>query len=387
MKEKISITGLSSVSSLGSSPGQIWQHYLEDKNFLIEKKFEVFDAYVAAIPEDVNKEIEKLKNSDSKYKNLDRSVLLAMYTSRNAIAQVDWEHDFGVNIGSSRGATELFEIYYDNFKTNEFGKTATLASPTTTLGNIASWVAQDLQTSGPDISHSITCSTALHAVLNGIAWIRSGMSNTFLVGGSEAANTAFTIAQMQALKIYAPVAENESYPCKALDLDKKSNTMVVGEGAVSMCLEKGVSENTLAVIEGVGYATEALKHNISISANADCFQKSMKMALFEADISTVDVIVMHAPGTMRGDSSEYNAIQKVFGDEVPSLTTNKWKIGHTLGASGLLSLELAVLMLQHQQFISVPFSNHSKVPKQLKTILVNSVGFGGNAVSILLSSK
>jgi 3-oxoacyl-(acyl-carrier-protein) synthase len=113
----------------------------------------------------------------------------------------------------------------------------------------------------------------------------------------------------------------------------------------------------------------------------------MKMALKDAALSTVDAIVMHAPGPLKGDQSEYNAIQKVFGAELPALTTNKWKIGHTLGASGLLSLELAVLMLQQQQFISVPFSKHSKVPKQLKTILVNSVGFGGNAVSILLSSK
>ena len=303
------------------------------------------------------------------------------------MSQVDWSADFGVNIGSSRGATELFENYYDDFKTNEFGKTATLTSPTTTLGNIASWVAQDLQTSGPDISHSITCSTALHAVLNGIAWIRSGMSETFLVGGSEAANTAFTIAQMRALKIYAPIVKEDIFPCKALDFDKEINTMVVGEGAVAMCLEKGVSEKSLAVIEGIGYATEELKHNISISANAECFQKSMKMALKDAGLDTVDAIVMHAPGTLKGDSSEYNAIQKIFGEQIPALTTNKWKIGHTLGTSGVLSMELAILMLQRQQFIEVPFSTISKAPKKLETILVNSVGFGGNAVSILLSSK
>ena len=177
------------------------------------------------------------------------------------------------------------------------------------------------------------------------------------------------------------------FPCKALDFDKEINTMVVGEGAVAMCLEKGVSEKSLAVIEGIGYATEELKHNISISANAECFQKSMKMALKDAGLDTVDAIVMHAPGTLKGDSSEYNAIQKIFGEQIPALTTNKWKIGHTLGTSGVLSMELAILMLQRQQFIEVPFSTISKAPKKLETILVNSVGFGGNAVSILLSSK
>lgn len=385
MHKKISITGLSSISSLGSSSDQIWKNYLKEQHFLSLKSFDKFEAYVGSLSEDCNSEIQKIRNSDPKYKSLDRSVLFAIYTSRKALSQVNWNSDFGVNIGSSRGATELFEKYYDSFKEHEFGKTATLTSPTTTLGNIASWVAQDLQATGPAISHSITCSTALHSVLNGIAWIRSGMSKTFLVGGSEAANTAFTIAQMKALKIYAPIKEKEKYPSKALDFDKKTNTMVLGEGSVSMCLENDVQQNALAVIEGVGYATEELKHNISISTAADCFQKSMKMALEDAGLQTVDAIVMHAPGTLKGDSSEYEAINIVFGDKKPALTSNKWKIGHTLGTSGVLSMELAILMLQHQQFISVPYNeNHSK-ENQLKTVLINSVGFGGNAVSIILS--
>ena len=64
-------------------------------------------------------------------------------------------------------------------------------------------MAHDLQTKGPEISHSITCSTGLHALLNGVTWLLSGMSDKFLVGGSEAALTDFTIAQMQALKVYA----------------------------------------------------------------------------------------------------------------------------------------------------------------------------------------
>jgi hypothetical protein len=43
-----------------------------------------------------------------------------------------------------------------------------LASPTTTL-KYFTWVAHDLQSSGPDFTFNY-CSTALHAVLNGVAW-------------------------------------------------------------------------------------------------------------------------------------------------------------------------------------------------------------------------
>jgi 3-oxoacyl-(acyl-carrier-protein) synthase len=90
-------------------------------------------------------------------------------------------------------------------------------------------VAHDLKNKGPEISHSITCSTALHAILNAVAWLQSGMATRFLVGGSEAPLTAFTLAQMQALKIYAN--EESEFPCKAFDLTKTKNSMVLGEGA------------------------------------------------------------------------------------------------------------------------------------------------------------
>ena len=223
----------------------------------------------------------------------------------------------------------------------------------------------------------------MHALLNGVAWLLSGMSDKFLVGGSEAALTDFTIAQMQALKVYAK--KNQTYPCQALNLDKRQNTMVIGEGAAVVCLEKGVKKNALAVIEGIGYATEVLEHNVSISTEADCFQKSMKMALGNIAPDEVDAIVMHAPGTKKGDLSEVKAIEKVFGKDIPALTSNKWKLGHTFATSGVLSVELAVLMLNKQQFISVPFIEDQQKPKQLNKILVNAVGFGGNAVSVLLS--
>jgi 3-oxoacyl-(acyl-carrier-protein) synthase len=390
MMQPISITSIASISAIGSSQKEIWENYLCDKHFLSEKKIGENSVFVGKISDDNQQKIEELKKSDAKYRKLDDSVLFAIYVSREAVKKANWnsENNFGVNFGSSRGATSLFEKYHKEFL--ETQKSSTLSSPTTTLGNISSWVAHDLQTSGPEISHSITCSTALHSLLNGVAWINSGMSDKFLVGGSEAPLTDFTIAQMQALKVYAELVSVSSsihnqFPCKSFDLKKKQNTMVLGEGASVICLEKGIVKNALAIISGIGFATEVLQHNTSISTNANCFQKSMIMALGEMNANEVDVIVMHAPGTMKGDSSEVNAINKVFTEKTPFLTTNKWKIGHTFGASGMLSLELGLLIIQHQQVIEVPFAEKQHHPKKIKNVLINAVGFGGNAVSILLS--
>ena len=74
----------------------------------------------------------------------------------------------------------------------------------------------------------------------------------------------------------------------------------------------------------------------------------------------------------------------MYGTKTPMLTTHKGKVGHTFGASGMLSIERAILMLKHQRPIPVPFVDYESIPKKFDKILVNAVGFGGNAVSILL---
>ena len=186
-KTPISVTAISSISPLGFSKDEVWNSYQNQNcHYLVKKVYRKSPTWVAPLTISALREIEQLRSAFLKYKNLDNSVLYALYASRKAVKQAGWSKhsEFGINIGSSRGATALFEQYHREFLTKD--KVPTLTSPTTTLGNISSWVAHDLQTRGPEISHSITCSTALHSVLNGVAWLRSGMAQRFLVGGSEA---------------------------------------------------------------------------------------------------------------------------------------------------------------------------------------------------------
>lgn len=390
MKRPVAITSIASFSPLGKISDDIWKEYLNPKSLIVEKQIGNTSALVSPLSETLANEVKTLRDSDVKYKSLDNSVLYAILASREAVKKAGWYNSkFGVNIGSSRGATQLFEKHHQEFLAT--GRTPTLTSPTTTLGNISTWVAHDLKSKGPELSHSITCSTALHALLNGIAWMQAGMADRFLVGGSEAPLTAFTIAQMQALKIYANPKnchpELGEWPCRAFDLTKTKNSLVLGEGAAMACLQSGEHKNALGYITGFGYATDVLQHSISITDEAECFQKSMKMALQNIALDEVDVIVMHAPGTLKGDKSEFKAIQKVFSTTLPMLTTNKWKVGHTFGASGMLNIEMALLMMKHQQFIGVPFVTEQNPRKAIRNVLINAVGFGGNAVSILVSRE
>ena len=383
MQQIISITNIASVSALGNSSEEVWQNYIIGKPlFRKNNSLAEDEIWVSTLSETVEKQLQKLQSNPT-FKNVDRSVLLAILASRRAFSfETFQQKEIGINIGSSRGATELFETYHKEFIQNK--KVSAYTSPTTTLGNISSWVGQDLGAEGIQIDQSVTCSTAMHALLNGIAWLQADMADVFLVGGSEAALTPFTVAQLQALKLYSK--KQDSFACESLNFQKKRNSMVLGEAASVAVLEKGITENTLAVIKGYGFASEKIEHGSSISNNAECFQKSMKKALDNADLKTVDAIIMHAPGSIKGDMAEKNAIEVVFTDKSPLLTSNKWMVGHTFAASGMLSIEMGIYMLQHNKFIENPFYKNKEVSgKELKTVLINAVGFGGNAVSIIIS--
>lgn len=384
MRSRIGILGWGSISPLGSQPMDIWQEYEHNKTNL--SKREELDAWIGTLSAKALVEINVLKAIGKPYTKLDRTVLLAIIAAEKAMESVAQGAPgrWGINMGSSRGATEKFERYHDNFLVGE--RLSPNASPLTTLGNVATWVGQHLGIEAMALSHSVTCSTALQSILNAVVWLESERCDYFLAGGTEAPLTKFTLAQMKALRIYSQ-ADNEAFPCRSLDLKKESNTMVLGEGAACFVLGKETQAQPLAWIVGMGYAIEQISSPVSISRDGQSLQKSMQMALAESGRSTVDVVICHSPGTIQGDLAEWQALQNTFKDRLPYITSNKWKMGHTLGASGGLSLEMALLMLQHQTCIGIPFGELQKQPKpaEIKTIMVNAAGFGGNAVSIILS--
>lgn len=381
---KIAISGYGSISALGIDSETVWDSYLNDQH-CFQRNIHTENEWTSPLSAEAKDLVSGIRK-DKKYQQLDPSVLYAIAASRIAVKQAGWykNEGYGINIGSSRGATASFEKYHADFIANDGQKVNPLTSPSTTLGNIASWVASDLYSNGPAISHSATCSTALQAIANAVVWLKSGFCTRFLAGGSEAPLTSFTIAQMKALKIYSSFETD--YPCQSMNLSKKQNSMILGEGAACFCLEL-TSDNALGYITGLGYGTEIISHGASLSADAVCLQRSMRMAMEGHDPESIDVILLHSPGTILGDNSEMTAIEAIFGHNTPMLTNNKWKIGHTLGASGALSIEMALLMLKHDRFIEVPYLPENKQNKPVKKVLINAAGFGGTAMSLVLEAK
>lgn len=393
----IIIRGCGAISPLGHTETSISKAYLAGKPAFGTLEHAGRQTPVAALPKEAEAQLQQLAASNAQYRQLDRSVLMAIYASRQAMEQAGWlkyghtqYHDLAVNIGSSRGATGLFEQHFAAFHKSPDAQVASGVSPTTTLGNVSSWAAQAVNAGGAQISHSITCSTALMAVANAVAWIKAGMAKRFLAGGTEAPLTPFTIAQMKAVGIYSSLSDTV-YPCQPYAIQKQ-NTFVLGEGAAVFALEN-IPEDKLqkgnVVVESIGFGFEPIKSKTGISVEGLNFQGSMRQALAQlsSEEQKIDLIITHTPGTATGDKAELAAIAAVFQNEqLPSITTNKWLIGHTLGASGALSIDYALHIFK-QQFIQPPYPvcidrTTSKAP--VKRIMINAAGFGGNAASLVL---
>jgi len=401
------ITGIGSISAIGWDARSVVEGYRTPGTRLRPREQGGRLVPVGALSDAAERHLSAFLAARPRYAELDRSVQLATYAARQAAERAGWQMtaDACVLVGSSRGATGLFERYHADFLANREGKAAPLTSPTTTLGNISNWVAQELHTEGPACELSSTCSTSSYAIGTGLAWLEAGMGRRALVGGAEAPLTDFTIAQMRALRLLSSDAESE-YPCRPCDEEQPTrNTMVLGEGAAMLALEhlapdelayredrqraergEAPAGSVLARIIGAGFSVEAVETNTSVSEEGVALRRSMRQALGRAGLDTVDVIVTHTPGTALGDRAELNAIRRLFGSRTPVLTSNKWLLGHTLGASAVLGVEYALFILRAQRWVDypyrVPFTN---APCQVRTVMVNSVGFGGNAASIILT--
>lgn len=348
---------------------------------------------VAALPPAAEAALTALRQRRPAYRALDRSVLLALLAAERAVAQARWTPADGatlaVSLGSSRGATERLETFHAEFL--HHGAVPTAASPLTTLGNVASWVADSVGATGAAISHSSTCSTALQALGNAVAWLKAGLVDRFLAGGTEAPLTPFSLAQMQALRIYSPHGP-DAFPCRPGA--GGASSFVLGEGAAVLALEAVPAAQLQPgdlLLESVGFGFEATGTKTGLTPDGQHFQQAMRQALQLANrsVTDVDLLVLHSPGTAAGDAAERAALTHVFGTDIPACTSNKWQIGHTLGASGALSLALALQVLSQQvQPAALPFAswlNARPAPRRVRRVMVNAAGFGGNAASALVS--
>ena len=160
-------------------------------------------------------------------------------------------------------------------------------------------------------------------------------------------------------------------------------------------LRRGVKP--IAVLSGWGNACDAFHQTASSPDGEGAFlamRKALEMAGVE--LSAIDYINAHGTGTPNNDASESAAIRRIFGESLPPVSSTKAFTGHTTSASGSIKAVFCLLALQHG-FVPLQLNWSTPDPscivpqteplrKELRHILCNAFGFGGNDSSIILSA-
>lgn len=239
---------------------------------------------------------------------------------------------------------------------------------------------------------STACSSAANAILLGARLIKAGKADIVVAGGTEALSK-FHLNGFNSLMIL------DHKRCRPFDVTRSG--LNLGEGAAFVVLEseelaqrRGAEIH--AYLAGYGNACDAF-HQTASSDNGEGAFLAMSEALQMSHLQPADVqyVNAHGTGTPNNDLSESMALQRVFGDSMPYVSSTKSFTGHTTSASGSIETVISLLVLHHhfipanlgwkQQMSSGITPSLGEDAMDVRNVLCNSFGFGGNDTSLLLS--
>jgi 3-oxoacyl-[acyl-carrier-protein] synthase II len=280
----------------------------------------------------------------------------------------------GVAAGSSFGSTEPIVDFVHFMNTGKAGKL-----------NATSYIRMMSHTTPVNVSvyfglrgRVITTSSACVSGSQGIGYsveaIQAGRADIMLAGGSE--ELCPTMA-MVFDRLYATSKINDASASRPFDVSRDG--LVTGEGAAFLVLEElehALARGATPIAEIKGFATNADGAHIS-HPEGETQAIVMRDALKDAGIGPSDIgfISGHGTATVAGDTSESQASNEVYGEDVP-FHTLKGHFGHTLGACGAIEAWLGIEMM-HQGWIS-PIANFSQADPRCAPL--DYVGGNGRSV-------
>lgn len=256
---------------------------------------------------------------------------------------------------------------------------------------------------GPNFATVSACASSTNAMIDAYNYIRLGMTDLIISGGSEAIINEAGIGGFNAM--HALSTRNDDPATASRPFDKDREGFVAGEGAGTIILEelehaKARGAKIYAEIVGGGMSADA-NHITAPHPQGLGAKMVMSNALNDArmDTSEIDYINVHGTSTPLGDISEISAILDLFGEHAYKLNISSTKsmTGHLLGAAGAIEAIAAILAVKND--IVPPTINHftddpqfdanlnftfNKAEKRtVRAALSNTFGFGGHNASVV----
>jgi 3-oxoacyl-[acyl-carrier-protein] synthase II len=334
----------------------------------------------------------------------DRFAQLAVAASREAVADAGLDIEahpepqrIGVSVAAAIGGlgtierafTHLFESGPDRM--NPFWITALIPNMA------AGMVSIELGAKGPCATSCTACAASAMAIGDALLYIRTGMADVMLAGGSEAVITPLAFGAFAAIR--AMSTRNDEPERASRPFDAGRDGFVMGEGSGVLVLEElehARSRGARIYAELLGYGLSAdAEHVTATDQSGQSPGRAMRMAMADAGLAPSDIryVNAHATSTPLGDEAETQALKWVFGEEeaygIP-VSSTKSMTGHMIGAAGAVESAVTILGMCRDTLpptinletpdpaCDLDYVPNEARPADIPYALSNGFGFGGH---------
>ena len=408
-RTQVVVTGIGAVTPLGSSLKKFWDGLKAGDSGV--RRITLFDP--SDMPCQIAGEIpdfDAIDFMDRKLaRRMPRAAQIALAAAVQAVEDAGLPEPMpepersGVYFGTAIGALDSFVDGIEVLHTKGLEKVSPFVLPGGIPNLSAHLIAMRFQCLGPNATITTACATGTQSIGEGAEYIRRGLADVVIAGGTEALVREFSIAGFCAMRAL-PVNYNDQPEKASRPFDARREGFVFSEGAGAVVLESlehAQSRGAQIYAEVLGYASSADGFHIAAPhPEGEGAIRTIRWALTNAGIQPedVDYINAHGSSTPLNDIMETKAIKDVFGDrayQIP-ISSTKSMIGHAMGASG--TLEAIACAMSIQENILHPTINYEHpdpecdldyVPDQARqhtvdTALSNSFGLGGQNACLVL---
>ncbi len=411
---RVVVTGIGMCSPLGYGVKHSWSQLIDSKSGI--RQLTGFDItgltsqVGGQIPEEGNQEFFPEKVIEIKEeKKMEPFIKFALIAAKEAIQDSGWKpareidsERTGVMIGSGIGGLDGIKKSAENLERSP-RKISPFFIPSCLINLAAGHISIKHNFKGPNHSVVTACASGAHAIGDSYRMISYGDADVMVAGGTESACTRFGIAGFCAMRALS-TKFNETPNKASRPWDKDRDGFVLSEGSGILVLEEyehAIKRSAKIYAEVVGYGlTGDAFHPTAPAEDGSGGFRAMKMALENAKINadSIDYINAHGTSTPLGDEIEYNAVKKLFENNLDKIfmSSTKSSTGHLLGASGAIEAIFSIISLKDgvlpptlnldtpsNDCLDINLIPHQSIVHKSSFILSNSFGFGGTNVSLI----
>ena len=398
---RVVVTGLGIVSCIGNNQSEVLDSLLNTRSGLVfsedHKKYNFRSQVVGSIKnlnlsEHIDRKKMRFMGDGSAY----NYIAMQEAITDSGLEEKDISNvTTGIIMGSGGPSIKNVVLAVDATRDSSPKKMGPCIVPRTMSSTNSATLAVPFKIKGVNYSISSACATSGHCIGNGMELIQYGKQDIIFAGGGEELNWGMSgmFDAMTALSSkYNDTPEKASRP-----YDKDRDGFVIAGGAGTLVLEelehaKARGAKIYAELTGYGATSDGFD---MVAPSGEGAARCMNMALKNTK-NQVDYINSHGTSTPVGDVKELEAIEKVFKDNIPKISSTKSLTGHSLGATSVQEAVYCLLMMKNK-FISAsahienidekaknfPIVKKIEKEKELHSIMSNSFGFGGTNATLL----